>query len=772
LDLKNFLEEYIASYDNAESFYPTNLIKFSNFEQYTSFVGGNYGDISPHAHEGEAYAIQQATQVTAPNPANWHSAFVDIIKERMQTMEDILSATRTSGQDVLFYKIEKRDMSGNIVQNIYIPRPDPEEHPKITYIDTQVKYGKKYNYQIHAFTAIVGTKYRYVFSNSEEANALATQVGYATQRAEDIIYSARYDPNTSQFIGDAYNSVFIGEDANDKLVTVGAGKIVQSPLKQSEIKGIGTAGSLEIAQYKSQTQKDAALAGDPNYENVGIVASVDTNTPAGQKDEDGEVVIDDSYDPNAGDNTGTNTGGTGGFELGAIVGSGKKSGEGATYEAVLEEEANVYDMVYISNYRLYTRTSDLDEVPNATIPAGPFDSNLGGPIAGLTKHTDYNAHSSIFGTPALGLGEDGSGGGDSGPQQNAPGGSTEIGTSNMPGAGGTGFLGSMDQTFDDPGMVCEDQIADHEPPPPADIDPIQDPHDKRHKLGIVKAFMYPTFQLKKVLFYEEEHVVVTDFPPFPPNVNFDPYHDVKNVLLITLENQTGDREEIPVNVMRGDSNVFDTMRLAQKKHLKLPNGNFVTPKIRYKSDDFPVSYQIFRIRGTKPNSYADFGNALYQTLNTNIRTGINDLLETNVKYYYMFRSIDPQGSISNPSPVYEVEMIENSGVSYPIINTVTLGTKTKESEVRSFNRYMKIDAAYLQKVVNESESGITDTGVDTSRTPILGMRVSSDLGETVWNYKKFKFRVKSKNTCRVVDFNVKFKTEHDEVSNLIDPCND
>ena len=291
------------------------------------------------------------------------------------------------------------------------------------------------------------------------------------------------------------------------------------------------------------------------------------------------------------------------------------------------------------------------------------------------------------------------------------------------------------------------------------------------KLGIVKAYMYPTFHLKKVPYYTEVGVKVLDFPPLPPNVNFDPYYNVKNVLLITLENQTVDMQDIPVNILPNDSSVFNQILMTQKKHIKLPNGNLVYPKLRFKSDDFPAAYQVFRIRGQKPQSYADFGNALYQTLNTSIRTALNDTLENNVKYYYIFRAIDPNGHISNPSPVYEVEMVENSGVSYPIINTVSLGMKTKESETRSFNRYIKIDAAYLQKVVNEVESGINDSGVNTGMTPILGVQAGNDLDETVWNQKKFKFRIKSRNTCRAIDFNVKFKTEHDEVANLIEPCN-
>ena len=724
INLENFINEILASFDQ-EGFWPKNLIKFENFDQFTSYVGGNYSNI--HMSSGfdseEAYWISHAYAESKHRPpGRWLNTFIELIQKKMRTMESILSSGRASSE-VLFYKIEKTDSNGDLVQNIYIPRPDPEkpEFSKIRYVDTQVKYGKAYNYQIFAYTAIVGTKYRYVFSNTEEANALALQVGYGKQRKEDIIYSAIYDPASGMFLGDAYNSIFTGEVENDKLITIGTSKIVQSPLKQSEITGTGIVGSLEIARYTSQASKDAALAGEKNYENIGYVASVEANTPAGMKDENGEIIATAEDDP---------------YNVGVLPTSADKSGTGDAYEAVVAEKTDVSDNVFISNYRLYTRTEVLEseDGPPAIIPAGFAPS---GDTSPASSAPGGNVGQSAIGYTGTTVGQQGAG-------QDT----------------GAALLG-----LDEPGIVCENEI-EHIPQIHGDV-----PYESE-KLGIVKAYMYPTFHLKKVPYYTEVGVKILDFPPLPPNVNFDPYYNVKNVLLITLENQTGDMQDIPVNILPNDSSVFNQIRMTQKKHIKLPNGNLVYPKLRFKSDDFPAAYQVFRIRGQKPQSYADFGNALYQTLNTSIRTALNDTLENNVKYYYIFRAIDPNGHISNPSPVYEVEMVENSGVSYPIINTVSLGMKTKESETRSFNRYIKIDAAYLQKVVNEVESGINDSGVNTGMTPILGVQTSNDLDETVWNQKKFKFRIKSKNTCRAIDFNVKFKTEHDEVANLIEPCND
>ena len=45
----------------------------------------------------------------------------------------------------------------------------------------------------------------------------------------------------------------------------------------------------------------------------------------------------------------------------------------------------------------------------------------------------------------------------------------------------------------------------------------------------------------------------------------------------------------------------------------IPNNFYVEPKLRFKSDDFPVDAEIFRLK-TKPTKYTDFKNAQKTTL--------------------------------------------------------------------------------------------------------------------------------------------------------------
>ena len=57
-------------------------------------------------------------------------------------------------------------------------------------------------------------------------------------------------------------------------------------------------------------------------------------------------------------------------------------------------------------------------------------------------------------------------------------------------------------------------------------------------------------------------------------------------------------------------------------------------------------------------------------------------------------------------------------------------------------------------MVNKEKSNITD-GSSIVKEPVLGIGTQS-----LWNQKKFKFRIISKHTGKMIDINVKFKTNH------------
>jgi hypothetical protein len=155
---------------------------------------------------------------------------------------------------------------------------------------------------------------------------------------------------------------------------------------------------------------------------------------------------------------------------------------------------------------------------------------------------------------------------------------------------------------------------------------------------------------------------------------------------------------------------------------------------------------------------------------------VRDRIRPNRKYYYTFRAIDVHRHVSNPSPVYEVEMVNDGGTIYPVIKIIDFqeGEKMTRSPQKSFKKHIKIFPNFMQKVIDEEGSELFGL-VDGGDRWIFGL-VDSPIGkdiklgiqeESVWN-KQFKVRFISKKTGRKFDINMKFKTEQNDLTEVDD----
>jgi len=233
---------------------------------------------------------------------------------------------------------------------------------------------------------------------------------------------------------------------------------------------------------------------------------------------------------------------------------------------------------------------------------------------------------------------------------------------------------------------------------------------------------------------KDSDATVVDNPPLPPDVNIVPFIGVNNALRFLFNTQYGSYIEKPIVITEKDQTIFDSIKTKQK----------ATDKVYFETDDFINTIQIFRST-TIPSSYIDFRNSLYRILSMNTLTANSfiDIVQPNQKYYYIFRSTDIHGNVSNPSSVFEVHMIDDSGAIYPIIRTIPLIEKENYDIVRTFKKYINITPSINQTafVPNQDNTQIT-------------FGESSDL----WG-QKFKIRVTSKKTGKSFDLNVTFNKE-------------
>ena len=268
-------------------------------------------------------------------------------------------------------------------------------------------------------------------------------------------------------------------------------------------------------------------------------------------------------------------------------------------------------------------------------------------------------------------------------------------------------------------------------------------------------------------------VGILDKPPIPPDVNVVPFKNVPNRIRFNLNSVTGELFAKPVIL---DDDDYDQYWLSSMNQGLNPvdvlgeNSEYwgeppaETQLLHFKNDDQCLKFEVFRITGDRPTSWASFvGNKLPVISEGATSTSFTDTIATNVKYYYAFRSVDVHGHVSLPGHIHEVELRREEGRtnSYLLHNIYKYSDINKESRNRksTFKRYLKIKPSLIQTefpdlLENDFSYTAWNAGgktLGTSNNPIWGKTVL--------------YRVKSKATGKMVEIRVKFVRKDATVNN-------
>lgn len=252
--------------------------------------------------------------------------------------------------------------------------------------------------------------------------------------------------------------------------------------------------------------------------------------------------------------------------------------------------------------------------------------------------------------------------------------------------------------------------------------------------------------------YDEFQIAVSDKPPIFPQVNILPYKDVDNKLLLLFNNSNGDAELEEIIIKEEDRASFEKARMKQM----LEENELIT----FSGDDIPKKYQIFKTT-TAPFSYEDFSTAEMIEVSTLIDENSTaratpasfiDNIRPNTKYYFTFRTVDIHDQISNPTEIYEVEMINENGTIFPIIQTWKFPKVTEKQIAKTAKRFIMLKPTVLQSYMNVDTTGV-DT-IENLRNQVVDAIGVKDV--SVWGDKKFKMRIVSKHTGKIYDINIKF----------------
>jgi hypothetical protein len=283
-----------------------------------------------------------------------------------------------------------------------------------------------------------------------------------------------------------------------------------------------------------------------------------------------------------------------------------------------------------------------------------------------------------------------------------------------------------------------------------------------------------------------KRVAVADRPPLYPNVDIIPFKNDQNRVLFNLSANCGEYLAPPVLLEDDDNLQFYTVAITQGlqsvqniPYQDVASLNFSLARdlsdaemIRFRSDDPASTFEIFRI-DTYPRTIQDFrGNKMRKEITNADNFSFVDNISPNKKYYYIFRTEDVHGHVSNPSHIYEVELItfnESVRLGVKIVEPEDIANKKKmlRQSTRQARQFVSIKPNISQKTLQLPVSGEFQDLVNASADAVFGEPEVSKL----WG-KKFKLRIRSKNTGKEVDVNFRFnvkvqKNEENKKVNLI-----
>ena len=253
----------------------------------------------------------------------------------------------------------------------------------------------------------------------------------------------------------------------------------------------------------------------------------------------------------------------------------------------------------------------------------------------------------------------------------------------------------------------------------------------------------PSYRIFKIRYYgtdwEDKGGVffpthIKNNPPTAPYMNIVGYRNVNNQILINMQPSSGDVYQFPISIREDENSSYET------DPSDIYFGNAPSGMVRFSADDRIKKYRIYRL-DTAPQSYGDFRDAVSFEIDTSVGSSLKNTILPNTRYYYTAKAMDSHDQFSNPTPVLSVEIVDEKGLIYPVIEEYEIKVKDKKTRKKSGRKAIYI-APSLEQIKIKSN-------VDPEN-PELGMRDSSVFS------KRFKVRLTSEKTNKMIDFNLRF----------------
>tara|TARA_R110001592_G_scaffold266857_1_gene532697 strand:+ start:6770 stop:9787 length:3018 start_codon:yes stop_codon:yes gene_type:complete len=259
----------------------------------------------------------------------------------------------------------------------------------------------------------------------------------------------------------------------------------------------------------------------------------------------------------------------------------------------------------------------------------------------------------------------------------------------------------------------------------------------------------------------EKTIAVHDNPP--NNISVVPFHfidDSKKIGFNLFADGFKNNQTYPIPITDDD--------ISMKSSYMNDKDMTTTTGIQLFSESPARFIEIFRTT-KKPMSFSDFDGKLVSRIDLRIpHTEFNrkdfiaaDKINTNKKYYYVFRFVNENGMPGQLSTILEAELHDDGGYIYSLFDIY---------ESSNFKTDPFTDTSTQFKRIFQLEPNIQQLMLDTSKAD-FSKKANSEIDnvkvgladDSIWD-KKFKIRLTSKKTNKKLDINVVYNIREKDLS--------
>tara|TARA_R110001583_G_scaffold6509_1_gene32978 strand:- start:4167 stop:6194 length:2028 start_codon:yes stop_codon:yes gene_type:complete len=252
-----------------------------------------------------------------------------------------------------------------------------------------------------------------------------------------------------------------------------------------------------------------------------------------------------------------------------------------------------------------------------------------------------------------------------------------------------------------------------------------------------------------------EKIVTIQPPSIFPQVNFITQNNSKNQVEIYLSPTKGHQYAKFDIIMPSDRQQLSLMELNKRRRGDI---------YRFETMREDGLFQIFKMK-EPPKSLSEFANFKLSEIRMPYESQdaiFKDKVEANTKYFYIFRRVNSKGLVSNPTIIYQVELLIDADESKVIVEEYKIPEPPKNRDFHKFQSLFQIVPAMEQVFFNNEQTALFGRSTLAGSLDELGLGVAE---KSIWG-RTLKFRIKSTTSGKIIDYNVSFvltkeKTEED-----------